>query len=51
MNVYYSSVKEVSGGQLDIYVYPVDIIYPAVSSIAVANTFVNYIYLDQLQFY
>ncbi|XP_052813928.1 serine-rich adhesin for platelets-like [Mya arenaria] len=28
INVYYSSVKEASGGSLDLYVYPADIVYP-----------------------
>lgn len=32
MNVYYSTVKEVSNGELDIYVYPADIVYPDVST-------------------
>ncbi|KAL4221463.1 Adt-1p [Mactra antiquata] len=29
INVYYSTIKEVSGGQLDIYVYPATFIYPS----------------------
>ncbi|XP_052778139.1 uncharacterized protein LOC128215497 [Mya arenaria] len=28
MNVFYSSVKEASGGSLDLYVFPSDIVYP-----------------------
>jgi len=32
MNVYYSTVKEVSDGGLDLYVYPAAIVYPDVST-------------------
>ncbi|XP_052253235.1 mucin-5AC-like [Dreissena polymorpha] len=32
MNVFYSSLKEASGGELDIYVYPAAVVYPLAGS-------------------
>jgi len=36
MNVYYQSLKAVTGGQLDLYIYPVALVHPDVSNVAFA---------------